>query len=92
MKQLSLNYLTFDKDDDIFHIFVQLNNDRSVIDIVERNIERQSWMFIFNYDFRSTTMTYLIKHDFEKCLKYLDQFSEFFWRQCTTVKTHLDFN
>ena len=42
MKQLSLNYLTFDKDDDIFHIFVQLNNDRSVIDIVERNIERQS--------------------------------------------------
>ena len=80
MKQLSLNFLTFDKDGDIFHILAQLSNNRSVINIVEKNIERQSRMLILNHDSRSTTMTYLIKHDFEKCLKYLNQLSEFFWK------------
>ena len=72
IKQLNLNFLILDKDDDISHISVQLNNDRNVIDIVEKNIERQSRMFIFDHDFRSTTMIYLIKYDFKKCLKYVN--------------------
>ena len=49
-------------------------------------------MFISDHDSRSAAMIYLIKNDFEKCLIYLNQLSESFWRQCTTVKAHLEFN
>ena len=78
MKQLRLNFLTFDKNNDISRAFAQRSNDRNIFNIVERNTERQSRKFIFNYDSRSAAIIYLIKHDFEKCLKYLNQLSEFF--------------
>ena len=78
MKQLSLNFLILDKNDDIFYILVQRSSDRKIFDIVERNIKRQSQMFISDHDSRSATMAYLIKNDFEKCLTYLNQLSESF--------------
>ena len=73
-----MNFLTFDKDGDIFHILVQRSSDRKILDIVKKNIERQSQMFISDHDFRSAAMTYLIKNNFEKCLTYLDQLLKFF--------------
>ena len=89
MEQLGLNFLTLDKDGDTPHTLAQRSSDRRILDIVERNTERQSRMPIPDHDPRSAAMAYLIKGDFEKCLKYLDQLPESPWRQCTTARAHL---
>jgi len=89
MTETEMNFLTVDKDGDTPHTLAQQRNDRSVLDIVKRNIVKQSQRPIPDHDPRSAAMACYIKNDYGQCLQYLDQLPKSSWRQLIIARAHL---
>lgn len=87
-EQLGMNFLTFDGDGDTLLILAQRRSDRSILDIIERHVQKQSQRPIPDHDPRSAAMACWIKNDFRQCLQYLDQLPESSWRQLTIARAH----
>ncbi len=90
MKQLRLNFLTLDKDGDTPHALAGRRDDRRFLDIVKRNVERQSGRSISDHGPRSAAMAYMIKSESGQCLECLALLSESSWRQITIARAYLE--